>query len=214
MASITAHWVNSCSRQSLEVVLAEYRYLVRRFPQWLSLTIGRCEDEKVRQLLVPNLVEECGVWNDRASHLSLLDQCLRTCGVPVASTYAPLKSTQEAERWFFDVFSNEPTYVQLCVLGPGTEAVSQCFLKPLEQGLRNGFPESTVDFSYFEAHKTEMEEIHVRNIEEAITHIEQLDHRAQPTRRDTMKAKWIALGIHAHQTFWDGLKSHLSTNLS
>jgi len=196
-------WLNRVPDVVLRDVLVEYRYLVRRFPQWIALTIGRSEDNEIRQLLMPNLVEECGSQN-RPSHLEMLDRCLTSCGIVLDRQREPFKTTKAIEAWFYSIFATESTLASLCVLGPGTEAISQEFLIPLETGLRNAFRTVDVDFSYFEAHRTTLEEQHAKNIQAAMTRLENLENQSA-AERDT----WIRAAIDAHADFWTFLKVQL-----
>ena len=48
--TIDAGWLENESRKDLRLILAEYRFFVSRFVQWIGLTFGKSSDEKVRQL--------------------------------------------------------------------------------------------------------------------------------------------------------------------
>ena len=92
-SKIKAEWLENESRENLQVILSEYRFLVHRFMQWIGFTFGKSNNERVRQLLLHNIIDECGQIGGEPSHLSFLDDSLASCGVVVSENYSPLPST-------------------------------------------------------------------------------------------------------------------------
>lgn len=206
---IHADWLEMESRDNLKFILAEYRFLVGRFVQWLGFTFGKSSDEQIRQLLLHNLVEECGQIGGPRSHLRLLDDCLSSLGISSLNDYTPLQSTRRAEGWFFDTFSNHACHTCLCVLGPGTERVSQQFLKPLEAAIRQAFARDTVDYTYFDVHREEVEAFHALDIDKAIMLIEDRSDPREAERLRRSRQFWTDEAISQHAGFWISLQSHL-----
>ncbi|MCI0557411.1 MAG: iron-containing redox enzyme family protein [Nitrososphaera sp.] len=206
MNLIDAVWLKTASLQALTFSLLEYRYLVRRFPQWLALCIGRSENERVRRLLLPNLIEELGGCGNAPSHLTLLDRTIESCGITDAREHAPTEETFKIEGWFFAVFSEQPIYNALCVLGPGTEAISSQFLEPLEEGLMRASPTRLLNLDYFAAHRTEMEEQHSLHIEQTIRFLEEIASEEKQVSLASERRRWISAGLEAHNSFWKHLK--------
>src|ERR1039458_6696694 len=153
--TIDAGWLENESRKDLRLILADYRHLVSRFVQWIGLTFGKSSDEKVRQLLLHNIIEECSQLDGPPSHLARLDLCLASCGAPSPRTHRPLESTRRTEGWFFDLFASQDCHTCLSALGPGTESISQQFLVPLEAGIRRAFAGERMDYTYFDMHRPE-----------------------------------------------------------
>ncbi len=206
---IDAAWLENQDRENLRRVLAEYRFLVQRFVQWIGLTFGKSNDEHVRQLLLGNIVEECGQSNKTPSHLARLDGCLASCNAPSWQHYQPLATTSRIEAWFFDLFSSQSCHVCLSALGPGTESVSQQFLAPLETGIRTAFAEDNVDYTYFDLHRSEVEGAHSDDIDKAIALVE---NAAAPFERERLvraRYYWCAESIAQHAAFWGGLRRQL-----
>lgn len=199
---VKADWLSQSQPMHLLACLVEYRYLVGRFPQWLALTIGHSQCERVRQLLLPNLIRESG--SDRElSHLSLLDGCILSCGAAYTDAHIPRPATRCVEEWFFRVFASGNLYSSLCVLGPGTEAISWSFLQPLCHGLKGAFGQSQVDLSYFDVHRPDNEDEDARMIQEAMHLIEQ----RSPIDLSVERAAMVNAAIDKHQQFWDSLRA-------
>jgi pyrroloquinoline quinone (PQQ) biosynthesis protein C len=204
---INAAWLKTASSQALTFSLLEYRFLVRRFPQWLALSIGRSEHERVRRLLLSNLVEELGGCGNAPSHLMLLDRTIESCGIPSPIEYSPTEETRKIEAWFFSVFSEQSIYNALCVLGPGTEAISSKFLDPFEEGLKRAFSTRSLDLEYFAVHRTEMEAQHTEHIEQAIRFLEEIaSKKEERLSLVSERSRWSSAGIKAHNSFWKHLK--------
>lgn len=211
---IQAAWLENQSRDNLKFILAEYRFLVGRFVQWLGLTLGKSSDERIRQLLLHNLIEECGQIGGARSHLSLLDDCLASCGIIPVIDYKPLRSTICAEHWFFSTFSNQDCHTCLSVLGPGTECISQQFLKPLEIGIRQAFGCESVNYSYFDVHRAEVEIFHAQDINRAIELIEADCDLDEIKRLKRSRYYWSNEAISQHDVFWTSLRNVLHTEPS
>ncbi len=206
---IDVEWLRDIPRRAVETVLLEYRYLVHRFPQWLALVIGRSEHERIWQWLLPNLVEECGSLDGEPSHLALLDRTMASFGVAGVEQYHPTDETRAAENWFYDVFAEQNTYESLCVLGPGTEAISQTFLQPLEECLRRKLGGDNLDLAYFAAHRTEVEAQHAEHIDAAIQYLEEQAETKDREKMHAARATWTQAGIDAHAKFWADLHAQL-----
>ena len=204
---IDADWVSELSAAAIRQVLLEYRFLVHRFPQWLLLVAGRCEDERVRQLLIPNIVEECGEIAGALSHLSLLDLCLSSLGVKNHYDYSVSDETRNIEGWFYRVFLTETVYRSLCVLGPGTEAISEEFLWPLERAVRRNF--DGVDLRYFDAHRPAVEGDHAEAIEAALLYYEEKATSEEIHSLSCTREEWTRKGQGAHAYFWEALKDRV-----
>lgn len=210
---IKTMWLIDSNGQALSRVLVEYRYFVHRFTQWFAMVIGRAEDQHVRQLLLPNLVDELGGPDKAPSHLDLLDRCLSSCGIRQRDVNRLLPSTREAEAWFYEVCSNRNTHTSLCVLGPGTESISQSFLAPLEKAIKRVFSEKHLDLVYFDVHRPEVESAHADSIDKAIRIVES---NAPPQKRKSLaaqRARWTAAAVRHHAQFWNSMRSN-STRLS
>lgn len=206
---IHAEWLENESRDNLKFVLTEYRFLVGRFVQWLGLTLGKSSDERARQLLLHNLVDECGQIDGPRSHLSLLDACLTSCGIVMEENCRHLPTTRSTENWFFDVFSNQDCHTCLSVLGPGTESISQQFLKPLEAGIRKAFAGEAVDYAYFDVHRPEVEVFHAEDIDKAIELVERSVAFHEVERLQRARQFWSIEAIHQHSAFWNSLRAYL-----
>jgi len=200
-------WLAKCSKPSLGNILLEYRYLVHRFTPWLGLLISKTKYEKVRHLLLPNFIEESGDLNDNISHLQMLDNFILSSGIKNPDLYIPLKSTVVIEKWFYDLFDSGKTYEGLCVIGPSTEEISEQFLKPLLHSVRLLFSEKEIDYTYFDAHLSEMEVEHARCIEEAIRYMENIDKQLK-----SGKTHWVNEGLKKHIEFWNSMKDNFFTN--
>lgn len=198
---IKVEWLATAERSKILSCLVEYRYLVGRFPQWLALAIGNSEDEDVRQLLLPNLIKEIGSPGS-PSHLSLLDDCIRSCGIAYDREYAPRRSTRAIEGWFFGTFAGSDAFRALCVLGPGTEAISSSFLVPLSEGLTQAFTGIPLDMRYFEVHTADNEDEDARMIEEALSFLQERSPIDLAVERESV----VRAAIAKHQQFWDSLR--------
>lgn len=202
MNHVDAAWLSGTHRAELAVVMLNYRYFVHRFPQWLALVIGNSLDERVRQLLIPNLIEEAGTYRDVPSHLSLLNSLMVSCGWD-ATSLTPIPATVECEQWFFNTMRESSTECALAALGPGTEDISQDFLQPLETAIRTHYGDSA-DYAYFDAHRPEVEGLHGDDIRNALALIEE-DVKDKALFHKEVSASTIA-AINKHQAFWDGLR--------
>ncbi len=207
MVSIHAEWLTTATAKKLAFSLLEYRYLVKRFSQWLALCIGKSEYEPVRRLLLPNLIEELGGSENAPSHLTLLDKTIGSCGIVGIAEYNPTEETRRIEAWFFSVFSEQPVYNGLCVLGPGTEEISSKFLDPLETGIKNAFSNITLNLEYFSVHQTEMEKKHSESIEQAILILDKISMEENGISLINEKYQWSRDAIEAHNSFWNHLKT-------
>lgn len=190
-------WLTKLSGDGLQMTLQEYRYFVHRFPLWLGLAAIRAPEHRVRELLLPNLLEEAG-HRGPGEHLLLLDRCLASCGIQPNPLHAPLPSTSTAEAWFFGLCASGDVYGALCALGPGTESVSSQFLVPLEQAIRSVFRGRTIDYTYFDTHREEVEGGHARDLLDAIRLLEGSSGRSGE--------RWVGAAVENHRLFWDGVK--------
>lgn len=200
-------WLLFVSKEQNKFILKEYRYLVHRFAMWMGLTISKTENEIVRQLILPNFVEESGTIEGVKSHLKMFDDLLESVGINVLENYTPSKMTKEVENNFFTIFDNFNTYKALCVLGPSTEAISHQFLIPLQEITLKNFPNA--DKEYLDIHLSEVEKEHAIAIEKAIENMEQTEKNLSKNKQE-----YIDIGFNLHKTFWDNLKVEIikSTN--
>lgn len=209
-AVIDASWIQEAPQTAVAHALLEYRYFVHRFTQWLALAIGHAEDQRIRQLVLPNLIDEQGGMDNRPSHLDLLDRCLDSCGVKRRLNHRPLASTVRAEAWFFGVCSGVDTHAALCVLGPGTESISQTFLGPLETAIRRAWPEKPIDITYFDVHRPEIEAAHANGLLDAIKLVESGAPDNIARKLITTRAEWTDAAIRQHASFWNGLRRQVA----
>lgn len=206
IAKIEVDWLANLNKDELKMVLLEYRYLVHRFTPWIGLLISKTNIDKVRQLLMPNFVEESGCSREsNVPHLTLLDNLLKSVGIEYPENYTPTENTFKTEKWFYNLFDSGNTYKGLCVIGPATEAISHQFLMPLKDGICTNF--ATADMTYFDVHLSELEDEHAKSIDDAIDYFETLDKSAI-----TFKTEFIQEGIKTHSKFWKSIKSNLSDN--
>jgi hypothetical protein len=152
---------------------------------------------------MPNLIREAGFGPDGVTHLELLDGCLRSCGVDYSDSFRPARSTAELEEWFFSVFASRNVYTSLCVLGPGTEAVSNDFLGPLERAVKKEFGSGRngANLAYFDAHSAKNEDEDAKCILLAMHEIE----RNSPVDLSKERATMVRMARTKHQQFWDSL---------
>lgn len=198
---IDVSWLEKADEESVKRVLLEYRYFVKRFPSWLALTIAKSEEMTIKQLLMPNLTEECGEIKGQVSHLKMLDNFLEGCGIEDIESYQPSKTTKEMENWFFNLFDKGNTFKSLCTLGPATEEISNQFLIPLMNASKRVFSNKQLDFTYFDIHLSEVEEHHSKAIQEGIEFLETMKPIFQ--RKKTI---YISEAVEKHKLFWNFLK--------
>jgi len=197
-------FLNSIESKSINSILCEYYNLVKRFPQWFALTIALTEDEIIRKLLLPNLVEETGDLDKNPSHLQFLKNLLNSCEIDY-NHYSPSEKTREIESWFYTLFASDDTYKKLCVLGPATERFSQSFLDPLEEAVRDNFKSKNVDYTYFDEHRPEVEVHHADDLDKAIKHFEDSYLSIPQSEINILREKYVSEGIAKHSEFWENL---------
>lgn len=205
MKELQLNWLTKLSSNELKITLLEYRYLVHRFTPWLGLLIAKSKNEKVRQLLLPNLIEESGSIEGELSHLSILDNLLKSCHIQDPSVYQATKETILTETWFYSLFNSGNTYKGLCVIGPATEAISHQFLLPMYEAVKANWPYA--DMTYFDIHLSEIEDEHAKQIESAIQEMEVASKSIIKTRN-----RYVMEGIEKHSSFWNNLQSAVSQN--
>jgi len=205
MKEFQLNWLTKLNSEELKLVLLEYRYLVHRFTPWLGLLVAKSKSEKVRQLLLPNLIEESGNIKGELSHLSILDNLLKSCQIQDPSVYKATNKTILTEKWFYSLFNSGNTYKGLCVIGPATEAISHQFLLPLYEAVKANCPYA--DMTYFDIHLSEIEDEHAKQIEFAIQEM-------QATKKSIIKKRnrYIIEGIEKHSSFWNNLHNAISQN--
>lgn len=197
---INLSWIENISLEENRLVLQEYRYLVHRFVQWMGLTISKSDNETVRQLLLPNFVEECGIIGKSKSHLKLLDELLESIDITSISSYIPSTMTVQIENAFYNTYDEGNTYKSLCVLGPATEAISSHFLLPLKEITLKNFPDAETE--YFDIHLSEEEDKHAIDINTAISVMESIDVHFKHK-----KSEYVHFGISLHKSFWEHMES-------
>lgn len=197
-------WLGELDKKDLTNVLLEYDLIQKSFVPWLCLTMANARNERVGQLLLPNLMEECGDYRKQNSHHDLYLKMLGSNNIDI-SCHAYSKLTLDTAREYTELFSSDNTYRSLCVIGPGIEAVSSDFLTPLYLAVRKLFGDSR-HLIYFTIHLSEMEDEHVNCIEQAIELVES----DSPEMR-LYRAKYEQEGIALMQRFWDGLREQIIT---
>ena len=202
MNKVSNDWVINCEKRQIVITLFEYAYLIKRFPQWFALLIGRIENQDIRQLLLPNLVDESGSFKGDPSHKDYVNSLIKSINYDITEYTTSIK-TIELEDWFFNLFYKGDLYKCLCVLGPATESVSYQFLNPLEEAIKKCFSDKNVDYTYFEVHRPEIEIKHAKDLNAAIKIYENLCFDSDI---NGIKSGYIEEGISKHQEFWDNLK--------
>lgn len=198
-SELNLNWLKSISVEHNQLILKEYRYLVHRFTLWMGLTISKTENEVVRQLILPNFVEESGSINGAKSHLKMLDDLIHSVGIEKPVEYTPSAETKRIEQTFYSIYDEGDTYKSLCVLGPSTEAISHQFLQPLSDITLKNFPKA--DTAYFDTHLSEVEDEHAIAIEKAISIMEEQD-----LSLILNKGNFINLGFNLHREFWKNIE--------
>jgi pyrroloquinoline quinone (PQQ) biosynthesis protein C len=197
-------WLKSLDKGGLDRVLLEYELISRNFVPWLLFVMANAEDERVRNLLLPNLNEECGEPRKNNSHHALYLRMIKSFGLqPEDHSHAP--STVRAEKSFRDIFRGGDTYRSLCVIGPAMEAISSDFLTPMYEGVKKHHGESK-HLIYFTLHLSEMEDEHAGSIERAISLMEE-----KCPGLKGKKSEHTQEGITIFEAFWGDLKKIVQT---
>jgi|SRR5579883_2264390 len=160
------------SRAEIREFMVQYYHYVRRFIGWIGLLLTHSDDDRIRFYLLPHLSDEINDRATRSSHRTLLMDLLVALGLDDQEIVAsrPRPETARCERYFWDLYSTGRTLDGLFALGPGTEAVSCCFLEPMERGIRRAFNLPEEAYQYFEVHRPEVEQAHVEFLNDAIRH--------------------------------------------
>jgi pyrroloquinoline quinone (PQQ) biosynthesis protein C len=198
---ITVNWIEN--KDQIERILYEYKILVKRFPQWFALLIGRIDNQKIRQLLLPNLVDEAGKYQKESSHQDYLNSLMKSLGLE-NEEFKISNETLKIEHWFFNLFYSGDLYKCLCVLGPATESVSFQFLNPLEEAIKANYPGKNIDYTYFEVHRPDIEIKHAKDLALAMEIYEKI-HFGNFSFKE-LREKNIQEGLIQHQKFWDNLR--------
>lgn len=197
---LDVNWLKTVEKEKLNRVLLEYELISRNFVPWLLHVMANAEDERVRQLLLPNLNEECGEYKKNNSHHTLYLKLIKSFGLkPQEFNHDEL--TVKTEKAFKNIFRGSDTYRSLCIIGPAIEAISSDFLYPIYEGVKKHYGDST-HMIYFTLHLSEMEDEHAGFIEEAIRLMEEKNPKLKSKRM-----KYVHEGICIFETFWNGLKS-------
>jgi pyrroloquinoline quinone (PQQ) biosynthesis protein C len=198
-------WLSNLDEVQMHRLLLEYRFLVRRFVSWVALIIARTDNNKIRQLLIKNILEECGE-NEENSHIFLLDKTILSTGYKLdPRLHIPYLTTKEIEHFFYSTFNSKDVYKSLCVLGPATEAISSEFLSPFKKALITVFNEQKIETKYFDLHLSEIEKEHAASCEKALQIMELEDRNLFLKKHD-----YVESGIKQHQLFWEQLKLNLN----
>ena len=198
--------LDSMRRKTIEPVemkhfLMEYHWYVSRFPNWLALILANTDNENVMRCLLPNLVDEVTDGHEKVSHKELLARLLRAIGVDDSTTagFQPCDATKQANAFFSTLFSEPNTLKSLFAIGPATEAISHCFLGPMECSVRHCFDLSDQALTYFRAHDPEAEEEHKNDIYSAIGHVFDSFHASEHDRLWAAGIGAASEAIEAHQ---------------
>lgn len=200
--ALDVKWLNNVQKETLIKVLLEYNLIQKNFVPWLCHIMANTENERIRQLLLPNLIEECGDFRKKNSHNDLYLRMLKFNNINVAN-HKYSKLTIETEKKYTKLFSSKNTYRSLCAIGPGIEAVSSDFILPMYIAVKNIFGESK-HMIYFTLHLSEMEDEHADCIEDAMRIME----KDNPKLLDKREA-YIKEGIEVFRNFWDNLPKHI-----
>jgi len=201
--SIDAKWLMECDKELIAAALMEYELIQRKFVPWICQIMANAENEKVRQLLLPNLIEESGSFGRQNSHHDLYLKMLERNKINVQNhTFDQL--TLNTEKNFTKIFKSNNTYRSLCVVGPGIEAISADFLYPMYQGVLRNFGNSR-SLIYFTLHLSEMEDNHANCIEKAMKIMENENPKLLKK-----KDKYINEGIEIFKVFWVNLPKRLN----
>jgi hypothetical protein len=201
------NWLQNVSDKALCFAVVEYRYLVHRFSQWLAMLIARSDQEKIRQLLLSNLVDELGGLESGPTHLELLDRLLESMGVTSFVDFRPKEFTHATEEWFTKAIGEFPLYDSLCILGPGTEEISYTFLEPLENAIKKTFFNRRLDLRYFDVHRGTLEDIHVEQILQAIMYLEEAADKEEKIALKNSKIMRVEEATNYHKFFWDSIRN-------
>lgn len=196
--SIDARWLMEANKQTLVGTLSEYDLIQRSFVPWLCHIMANTENERVRLLVLPNLIEECGNFRRKHSHQYLYRRMLKSNGISVAN-HKFSKLTIETGKRYTKLFSSKNTYRSLCAVGPGIEAISSDFLYPMYQGVLKHFGDAG-HLIYFTLHLSEIENDHASSIEDAMRILE--DENPKLLKK---KEKYINEGVEIFKNFWDNL---------
>ena len=200
--SLNVEWLMGDSKETLVGALLEYDLIQRNFVPWLCQIMANAKNERVRQLLLPNLIEECGSFRRKNSHHDLYLKMLECNNISVTNhKFSSLAI--ETEKRYTKLFSSKNTYRSLCAVGPGIEAISSDFLYPMYQGVLKHFGDSR-HLIYFTLHLSEMEDEHANCIEAAMGIMEK-ENPGLLKKREI----YINEGIEIFRNFWDNLPKYI-----
>lgn len=154
----------------LRLLLIQYFYYVERFASRLCALAGRATEEQARLAVARNIFEEMGGDDGQeATHLNLIRRLLRDTGAEqLLTTQPPLPTTRIAEMYFQGLCVDGTTWDALFAMGPGTEAVSQLFLDPMELAVEKTFGMLRGTVPYFVVHYPETDMAHAEAIKIAL----------------------------------------------
>ncbi|MBX3291547.1 MAG: iron-containing redox enzyme family protein [Acidobacteria bacterium] len=197
---LDVRWLANVERSQLDRVLLEYELISRSFVPWLLHVMANAKDEAVRQLVMPNLLEENGEFGKNNSHHALYLKMLDSLGLKYG-TFRHANFTIDAEEAFRTIFRGEDTYRSLCVLGPAIEAISSDFLGPMYDRVKQYYGDAPRHMIYFPLHLCEMEDEHAKCIEQALSILEAKNPRLAKNR-----SKFVKEGIKIFQEFWNNMR--------
>lgn len=200
--ALDVKWLTKAKKETLIKVLLEYDLIQKRFVPWLCHIMANTEHERVRQLLLPNLNEECGDFRKKNSHHDLYLKMLEYNKISVTN-HKFSKLTIETDKKYTQLFSSKNTYRSLCAIGPGIEAISSDFLFPMYIAVKNIYGDSK-HMIYFTLHLSEMEDEHANCIENAMRIMENENPKLL-----LKKEAYINEGIEIFRNFWDNLPKHI-----
>lgn len=185
------------------------------FPRYLTVTISRLQDPRHRALMLENLQEESGSyeeqeleeleaaglrreWFDGVAHPKLFDRFAHALGVPTEGR-APV---EEVERWreaFLEVLTGSSPAQAIGALGLGTEGIVRSIYEPFAAAVRR-HPELSARAAVFFPLHTAVDEQH-----QAALHSIAVDMARRPKDRgDLRRGMDKALNLRAR--YWDWLQ--------
>lgn len=192
-------------RPVLRRFFVQYARYVRRFTNWLGYVVANAELEEVQSLLVPNLVDELRDPVHGVSHRELLLRLMEAMGIERTAIEQATDRDETAKGFaFFDVlYKSSATVDSLFAFGPGTEAVSWCFLEPMREAARAEFGLSGDQLAYFDVHDPSLEAAHVGAVDQAI--YAELARQPEERREEqfTLGCRKAEEAAFAHRDFFD-----------
>lgn len=188
----------------LKRCFVQYAKYVGQFTRWMGLIVANADADEVKAFLLPNLVDEVRDSTHKISHRRMLIRLLEAMGVTEEEIeQAPSRDETVAGcRYFEELYGSPRTLESLFAFGPGTEAVSWCFLEPMREVAR-AFGLNESQLLYFDVHAPYQEAAHVGAVDDAIY----AELARQPEERweeqFTLGCRTAEKAASVHQQFFD-----------